>query len=168
MVDYPFLLEELKRILKEKQLKFTRQRELVLKTLYENEGHFSPEELHRLIQKSRPDSKVGIATVYRTLSLLEEEGLAESISFGTEGKRYEIGLKKHHDHLICIRCGKIIEFVDEVIEARQEAVGKKFDFTITDHTMKIIGICSECRKAEEKQTQMHTRQVHDTSSQESL
>ncbi|WP_456434074.1 Fur family transcriptional regulator [Nitratifractor sp.] len=150
MVDYPFLLEELKRILKEKQLKFTAQRELVLKALYEHEGHHSPEEIHRLIQESYPDAKVGIATVYRTLSLLEEEGLADSISFGTEGKRYEIGLKKHHDHLICIRCGKIIEFFDDTIEKRQEEVAKRFDFEMTDHTMKIIGICKECRDNEAK------------------
>ncbi len=153
MVDYPFLLEELKRILKEKQLKFTRQRELVLKTLYENEGHFSPEELHRMIQESQPESKVGIATVYRTLALLEEEGLADSLSLGKEGKRYEIGLKKHHDHLICIRCGKIIEFFDETIERQQEEVAKKFDFTMTDHAMKIIGICRECREDEQNPEQ---------------
>ncbi len=146
MVDYPYLLQELKRILKKKQLKFTRQRELVLKALYENEGHFSPEEIQRLIRAGSPRVNVGIATVYRTLALLEEEGLAESISFGKAGKRYEIGMKKHHDHLICTECGRIIEFVDEVIEARQEEVGKKFDFTITDHTMKILGICKECRE----------------------
>ncbi|WP_456391499.1 Fur family transcriptional regulator [Nitratifractor sp.] len=154
MVEYSFLLDELKRILKEKQLKFTRQRELVLKALYHNEGHFSPEEIHRLIQAESPELKVGIATVYRTLALLEEEGLAESISFGKAGKRYEIGMKKHHDHLICIQCGKIIEFVDEVIEERQEAVGERFEFTITDHTMKILGICKECR--ESMNTQEHS------------
>jgi len=151
MVAYDTLLDELKRILKEKQLKFTRQREVVLRALYENEGHFSPEEIHRLIRAGSPELRVGIATVYRTLALLEEEGLAESISFGKAGKRYEIGHKKHHDHLICIRCGKIIEFVDEVIEARQEEVGKKFDFAITDHTMKILGLCKECRD-EDKST----------------
>jgi len=147
MVAYQKLLDQLKRILKEKQLKFTRQREAVLKALYENEGHFSPEEIQRLIQATTPEVRVGIATVYRTLALLEEEGLAESISFGKAGKRYEIGMKKHHDHLICTGCGRIIEFVDEVIEARQEAVGRKFDFTITDHTMKILGLCKECREA---------------------
>jgi Fur family ferric uptake transcriptional regulator len=146
MVSYPFLLEELKRILKEKQLKFTRQREMVLQALYENSGHYSPEELHRLIQEKFPETRVGIATVYRTLGLLEEEGLADSISFGKEGKRYEIGLKKHHDHLVCIRCGKIIEFFDETIEKQQESVARKFDFEMTGHAMKIIGICKECRK----------------------
>ena len=148
MVDYDFLLDELKRILKEKQLKFTQQRELVLKALFENKGHFSPEELHRLIQKKNPDTRVGIATVYRTLTLLEEEGLADSISFGKEGKRYEIGLKKHHDHLICTHCGTIIEFFDETIEKRQEEVARRFDFQMTDHAMKIIGICKECRERE--------------------
>ncbi|WP_457606588.1 Fur family transcriptional regulator [Nitratifractor sp.] len=152
MVDYPFLLEELKRILKEKQLKFTRQRELVLKALYENEGHHSPEELHRKIQELAPESKVGIATVYRTLALLEEEGLADSLSLDKEGKRYEIGLKKHHDHLICTRCGKIIEFFDETIERQQEEVARKFRFRMTDHAMKIIGICHECQQNEPNHT----------------
>ncbi len=146
MIAYDSLLDELKRILKEKQLKFTRQREVVLRTLYDHEGHFSPEEIHRLIRADSPALRVGIATVYRTLALLEEEGLAKSISFGQAGKRYEIGHKKHHDHLICTRCGTIIEFVDEVIEARQAAVGEKFDFAITDHTMKILGLCKRCRE----------------------
>ncbi len=154
MVTYDFLLQELKRILKEKKLKFTRQRELVLKALYENSGHFSPEEIYNLINEIAPESKVGIATVYRTLSLLEEEGLADSISFGAEGKRYEIGLKKHHDHLICIGCGKIIEFFDETIERQQESVANRFDFEMTEHSMKIIGWCKECqeiRKNEQKE-----------------
>ena len=75
MVDYPLLLGELKKILKQKHLKFTRQRELVLKTLFEHRGHFSPEELHHMIQEGEPKLKIGIATVYRTLALLEDEGL---------------------------------------------------------------------------------------------
>ena len=144
MVDYDFLLTELKRTLKEKKLKFTPQREMVFKAIFENEGHFSPEELHQLIKEANPDARVGIATVYRTLSVLEEARLIDSISFGKEGKKYEIGFKKHHDHLICIECGKIIEFFDEIIEKRQEEVAKKFDFKMQDHSMKIVGICKEC------------------------
>ncbi len=147
--NYFFLLDKLKSILKEKGLKFTRQRELVLKVLFENPGHYSPEEIHRMIQKIEPELKVGIATVYRTLTLLEEERLAESISFGKDGKRYEIGLKQHHDHLICTSCGKIIEFCDETIEKQQELVAKKFDFMMTGHSMKIVGLCSQCRKIHE-------------------
>jgi len=83
--------------------------------------------------------------VLDTLSLFEEEGLVESISFGKDGKRYEIGHREHHDHLVCLECGKIIEFVDEVIEKRQIEVSKKYNFKMIGHTMKIVGICSECQ-----------------------
>jgi len=146
MVDYPFLLDEFTRLLKKNSLKFTRQREAILRALYENEGHFSPEDIHRLVSDQNPDLNVGIATIYRTLTLLEEAGLAESISFGKDGKKYEIGLKKHHDHLVCIQCGVIIEFTDDVIEERQEAIARKYRFQMTDHTMKIVGLCEACQK----------------------
>jgi len=146
MVEYPFLLQELTRLLKENGHKFTRQREAILRALYDHDGHHSPEELHRLVSRANPDLNVGIATVYRTLTLLEEAGLAESISFGKDGKKYEIGLKKHHDHLVCIRCGKIIEFHDDLIEERQVAIARKHRFEMTDHTMKIVGLCAECQQ----------------------
>jgi Fur family ferric uptake transcriptional regulator len=146
MISYATLLENFTALLKEQKLKFTRQREMILKVLYEHNGHFSPEEIHRMILESNPDLKVGIATVYRTLTLLEDARLADSISFGKDGKIYELGLKKHHDHLICTGCGTIIEFVDELIEAKQEEIAKKYHFHMTDHTMKIIGLCQECQK----------------------
>ncbi len=146
MVEYAFLLDEFTRLLKENQLKFTRQREAILKTLYENDGHFSPEEIHRMVARDNPDLNVGIATVYRTLTLLETSGLAESISFGKDGKKYEIGLKKHHDHLICTACGTIIEFHDDLIEERQRAIAQRYHFNMTDHTMKIVGLCEHCQR----------------------
>jgi Fur family ferric uptake transcriptional regulator len=145
MISYPLLLEQFKKLLKDNSLKFTRQRELILKFLYENEGHYTPEETYTLLKQHYPDVKVGIATVYRTLALLEESGIASSISFGVQGKKYELGLKKHHDHLICSQCGDIIEFYDETIEERQEEIAKKFNFHMTDHTMKIIGLCEKCQ-----------------------
>jgi len=146
MISYATLLENFTTLLKEQKLKFTRQREMILKVLYDHSGHFSPEEIHRIILSENPDLKVGIATVYRTLILLEDAGLADSISFGKDGKIYELGLKKHHDHLICTGCGTIIEFVDEVIEAKQEEIAQKYHFKMTDHTMKIIGLCEACQK----------------------
>ena len=145
MIDYQSLLSEFKSILKRKKLKFTKQRELVLQALYENDGHFSPEEILTLVRDRFPRIKVGIATVYRTLSLLEEQGLAYSISLGKDGKRYELGLKTHHDHLVCVRCGKIIEFFDEVIESRQEEVAKEFNFLMQEHIMQLRGLCQECQ-----------------------
>jgi len=146
MITYPVLLEQFKTLLKGNTLKFTKQREQILKFLYENKGHFTPEEIYVLLKKSHPDINIGIATVYRTLTLLEDSGIASSISFGAQGKRYELGLTKHHDHLICTKCGEIIEFFDETIEERQEEIAKKFNFKMQGHTMKIIGLCKKCQE----------------------
>lgn len=145
MIAYPLLLEKFQSLLKENSLKFTKQRELVLKFLYDNDGHFTPEDIYNLLKQENPDINLGIATVYRTLSLLETSQIASSISFGAQGKKYELGLKKHHDHLICTKCGEIIEFFDDVIEERQDAIAKKFNFKMTDHTMKIVGLCENCQ-----------------------
>lgn len=145
MIEYPLLLEKFQAILKENTLKFTKQRELVLKFLYDNDGHFTPEDIYTSLKQENPGINIGIATVYRTLTLLETSHIASSISFGVQGKKYELGLKKHHDHLICTKCGVIIEFFDETIETRQEEIAKKFNFKMTDHTMKIIGLCKNCQ-----------------------
>ena len=145
MITYPVLLEKFKKLLKDNSLKFTKQRELILNFLYDNDEHFTPEEIYTLIKNENPDVNIGIATIYRTLSLLEDEGIASSISFGVQGKKYELGLKHHHDHLICTSCGKIIEFLDETIEKQQEAIAKKFNFEMKDHTMKIVGNCEDCK-----------------------
>jgi len=145
MISYEKLLEQFKKLLKKNTLKFTKQRELILKFLYENDDHFTPEDIYMLLKKEYPDTNMGIATVYRTLSLLEESGIVSSISFGTQGKKYELGLKKHHDHLICTSCGDITEFVDELIENQQEQIAKNFNFQMTNHTMKIVGLCKNCQ-----------------------
>jgi len=145
MIEYSLLLDKFQTLLKSNSLKFTKQRELVLKCLYDNRGHFTPEDIYTLIKEQYPNINIGIATVYRTLSILEESQIASSISFGTNGKRYELGVKKHHDHLICTSCGTIIEFFDEVIEKRQEQIAREFDFEMSDHTMKIEGLCQECQ-----------------------
>ncbi len=146
MQEYSYLLSELKKVLKKKNLKFTRQREVILQAIYYSSGHHSPEEILSIVKKNFPEENIGIATIYRNLAFFEEEGLVESISFGKEGKKYEIGHRHHHDHLVCIECGKIIEFVDEVIEKQQEKVAKKYNFKMVDHIMKIEGICSDCQK----------------------
>lgn len=147
MISYPDLLEQFKALLKKNVLKYTRQRELILKFLYENKEHYTPEEIYTLLKQQYPDINVGIATVYRTLTLLEESGIVSSISFGSQGKKYELGLKKHHDHLICVQCGDIIEFYDDIIEERQIAIAEKFNFKMVDHSMKIEGICEDCQES---------------------
>jgi Fur family ferric uptake transcriptional regulator len=147
-ISYDDVLENFKKLLKLNNLKYTTQRELILKIIYDNDGHFTPEDIYNLIKKNHPTVKLGIATVYRTLTLLEEANIVSSISFGTQGKKYEFGLTDHHDHLVCLVCGGIEEFFDETIENLQEEIAKKFNFKMTNHIMKITGTCSACQAKE--------------------
>ena len=146
-VEYEQLLNDFKILLKKNNLKFTIQREVILQTLYNSDEHLTPEALHNLIQEQNPDLKTGIATVYRTLGLLEESNVVTSLSFGAQGKKYELGAKEHHDHLICTKCGVITEFVDEAIEARQQAITDELGFKMSDHSMQIYGICKNCQNS---------------------
>jgi Fur family ferric uptake transcriptional regulator len=150
-MSYDELLKEFKKILKANALKFTKQREAILSTLYNNPQHFTSENLYLLVKEKHPELNIGIATVYRTLSLLEENGLVSSISLGTEGKKYEIANKPHHDHLICTVCGKIVEFENEQIEKLQQQVAEENGFVLTDHLMQLYGVCSECQKDQKKE-----------------
>ena len=145
-VEYTQLLEDFKKLIKKNNLKFTIQREVILETLYNSDEHLTPEELHRIIQEKYPDLKTGIATVYRTLSLLEDSNIVTSLSFGAAGKKYELGAKDHHDHLICTKCAKITEFVDTEIEKRQHEITKELGFKMQDHSMQIYGLCKECQE----------------------
>ena len=149
VVSYEEVLKNFKKLLKSNTLKYTKQRELILEIIYNNDGHFTPEDIYNLIKASYPEVKLGIATVYRTLTLLEDANIVGSISFGAQGKKYEFGLKDHHDHLVCLECGSIEEFVDEIIEKQQEKIAQKFNFKMSNHIMKITGTCSACQKAKE-------------------
>jgi len=146
-VKYEQLLQDFKILLKKNNLKFTIQREVILETLYNSDEHLTPEALHHLIQERYPDLNTGIATVYRTLALLEESNVVTSLSFGAQGKKYELGAKEHHDHLICTECGIITEFVDTEIEARQHAITEQLGFKMSDHSMQIYGVCKNCQKS---------------------
>ena len=145
-MEYDSLLVRFKDILKQNNLKFTKQREVVLKTMYNNDEHFSPESLYMLVKQTNPELNVGIATVYRTLNLLEESDIVTSLSFGASGKKYELGNKPHHDHMICKICEKIIEFENNEIEKKQEEIAKQYGFKLTSHLMQLYGICKNCQK----------------------
>ena len=140
------IIDELKKIVKQKGLKYTEQREIVLSVLLDAQDHLTAEEVYNEIKKEHTESNIGIATVYRALSFLEEVDLITSIAFGTDGKKYESNAKSHHDHLICTNCGKIIEFIDDEIEKRQDKIAKKNKFKITSHSMQLYGTCETCQE----------------------
>ncbi|MCX6073344.1 MAG: Fur family transcriptional regulator [Campylobacterales bacterium] len=144
-IEYANLLNDFKQLLKTNGLKFTIQREVILEMLYKSDEHLTPEALHHRIQEKHPDLNTGIATVYRTLSLLEDSAMVTSLSFGAQGKKYELGAKDHHDHIICTQCGTISEFVDEAIELKQKKIAENLGFLMQEHSMQIYGICQECQ-----------------------
>ena len=125
-------------------MKHTRQREVILEAFLKAGGHVSAEELYDNVIKL--DSSIGLATVYRTLSLLCECGIAQQQEFGEGHTRFEIVHEyQHHDHLICTKCGKIIEFENTNIERLQEEVARDHKFTVYTHKLEMYGLCSECR-----------------------
>jgi Fur family ferric uptake transcriptional regulator len=137
-------LKVLEGYITQNQLKITRQRRAVLKAFTECENHVSAEELYNMV--SSAESKIGLATVYRTLALLTESGLASELDFGDGQKRYEHRyMHSHHDHMICTECGKIIEFNHPLIEKFQEEVAADNKFTITSHKLDLFGLCNECQ-----------------------
>jgi Fur family ferric uptake transcriptional regulator len=132
--------------IQKKGLKRTAQRELILDVFLRTEEHLSSEDLYRLVHKE--DSSVGQTTVYRTLKLLAEAGLAREVRFGDGMTHYEHNYKhQHHDHMICSSCGKIIEFFSAELEAIQDAMAAKHKFEVQQHLLRIIGLCAECRRA---------------------
>ena len=134
------------RHIQKKGLKRTAQRDLILDVFLRTEAHLSNEDLYRLVKQEDPG--VGQTTVYRTLKLLAEAGLAREVRFGDGRTHYEHQYKhQHHDHMICSECGKIIEFFSAELEAMQDAMAAKHRFQITQHLLRIIGICAECRRA---------------------
>jgi Fur family ferric uptake transcriptional regulator len=131
--------------LKKKNLKVTNQREEVLREFLKTEKHISVEELYNIVK--RKDTHLGQATVFRTLKLICAAGIAKEVEFGDRTVRYEHKYgHKHHDHLICIKCGKFIEALEPQIEALQSKLCKKFGFLPQRHRLEIFGLCRQCRK----------------------
>lgn len=126
-------------------LKASRQREVIAGVFFRCGGHISVEELLRKVRDIEP--RVSQATVYRTMKLLHQSGLAEERRFNDGFLRYEPKdvNAAHHDHLICTGCGKIIEFVSDEIESLQDRVAKAHDFSVTHHRMELYGLCALCR-----------------------
>lgn len=130
--------------LKRAGFKRTSQRELILEVFLKTEGHSSAEEMYQFVKAEDPS--VGFTTVYRTLKLLVECGLAREELMGDGRQRYEHNYNhQHHDHLICTKCGDLIEFYSEVIENKQDEIAQQFKFKPTHHSQRIFGICQSCQ-----------------------
>ncbi len=128
-----------------KGLKSTRQRDVILDAFLASDRHMSIEELYLKLRVKNP--RIGYATVYRTLKLFAESGIAREIQFGDGQTRYEhVAEGEHHDHLVCTRCGTIIEFKNETIEKLQADVAGGYGFLIETHKLELYGICAKCRK----------------------
>ncbi len=136
--------EQLAKFLTGHGLRSTNQRNAILSAFVDAKRHLSAEELYAQVKKTHQG--IGYATVYRTLKLLSEAGLAEERRFDDGFTRFEYkSADNHHDHLICTRCGAIIEFENERIEILQQDVARENDFQVHSHKLELYGLCSECR-----------------------
>ena len=135
-------IEVLKQHLTKHSLKLTRQREFILGTFLKME-HVTAEQMYHLLAKKDPH--IGLATIYRTLKLLCDTGLAQERHFGSQTQFDNVSHKGHHDHLICTSCGAIVEFQNCQIEQLQEEVANRNGFTIKTHKLELYGLCSKCQ-----------------------
>jgi Fur family ferric uptake transcriptional regulator len=130
--------------LKKNDLRLTQPRMTILKVFLQMKGHFEVEDV--LAEVKKVDGMVSIATVYRTLNLLVECGLAAENTFADKAKKFEVAHEKqHHDHFVCNKCKKVEEFHHPLIESLQGEVAKKHEFSITSHIMTLYGVCSDCK-----------------------
>lgn len=144
LVDMNALKEELKK----KGYKLTPQRRSIVDTIIENEGqHLTAEEIYDKVKKDCPE--IGLATVYRTILVLEELGVISRLDLNDGCSRYEIvhsNEAHRHHHLICSICSSVSEVQDDLLEELEESIEKQYKFKILDHSVKFYGICDECKK----------------------
>ena len=141
--------DEFRNYLKERGLKFTSERALILKVIFSLRKHFDIDQLWERLHKK--DKRLSRATIYRTLPLLVDSGLIRETLRCQERVQYEhIFGHKHHDHLVCLKCGKVIEFKKEEIEKLQEEVCKRYHFKAVEHRLGIRGYCEQCQNKVEQ------------------
>lgn len=141
-------IEEIKLYLKSKGYKLTAQRESILNIIIENQDkHLTVDEIYKYVYEK--NKTIGIATVYRTILLFEELGVITKLIFDDRIIRYELSSfdEKHaHHHLICVKCNKIMEVEEDLLDELEKRVENKYEFKILDHNLKILGICSKCNE----------------------
>lgn len=141
-------IDNVKETLREEGYKLTTQREAILNAIIENqEKHLSPEEIYDIVRLNYPD--IGIATVYRTLQLLEKLSIIYKVNFDDGYNRYELNYNSenehHHHHLICLNCSEVFEVKLDLLETLEDEIEKAHGFKITDHNVKFFGYCSKCQ-----------------------
>ncbi|WP_144350403.1 Fur family transcriptional regulator [Sporomusa termitida] len=144
-------LSNLRQKFREREYKLTPQRQIILQVFVDNrDKHLSAEDVHNIVRQQSND--IGLATVYRTLELLSDLDILQKMDFGDGRSRYEINetsTPHHHHHLICLACGKVIEFEGDLLEDLETVISRNSNFTIVDHQVKFYGYCQECRDKSE-------------------
>ena len=127
-------------------LKVTLPRVKILEILEKqtDDKHLSAEKVYKILLSE--DEEIGLATVYRVLTQFESAGLVTRHHFEGGNSVFELNKGSHHDHIVCIKCGKVDEFTDSVIEKHQEDIAEKLGFTLTDHSLYLYGVCSKCNR----------------------
>ena len=132
---------DLEQLCADKGLRITEQRKVIARVLSDSEDHPDVEQLHE--RASKIDPGISIATVYRTVRLFEEAGVLDRHDFGDGRSRYEPAPESHHDHLIDVESGKVVEFVDPELEALQKQIAEKLGYRLVDHRMELYGVRPE-------------------------
>ena len=134
--------------MKECGMNNTPQREYVIKALFSSDKHLDVDEIAQII-KNEYKSSISRASLYRTLTFLEEVHVVDALTIESKSSKvYELSLREHHDHIICTKCGSITEFFDEIIEKQQQEIMAQHKFKLLRHNMMLYGICEECQKKE--------------------
>jgi len=136
--------------LRERGQKMTAPREKVLQAFLEQEGHMTAEELFEAVKRLEPG--IGQATVFRTIKLLAEAGLAREACKDDGARQFEHAFRQaHHDHLVCVECGAVVEFVDKAIERAQDAIYRKHGYESSGHHLELLGRCPACAAREKEE-----------------
>lgn len=142
--------DDFKELLKKNGLKVTAQRVAILEALEQRPGcHLTAEEIYDCVKEEYPE--IGLATVYRTVQLLSELNVIDKLSLDDGYIRYEIGKMEqpnghHHHHLICLNCGKVFAFEDDLLETLEERIAESLDFQVVNHEVKLFGYCKNCKE----------------------
>lgn len=150
-------LSHIKELLAKKDYRFTPQREAILHVIVQcQDTHLTADEIYRKTKEAYPE--IGIATVYRTLEIFETLGIIHKLQFSEDRALYEFnpGYHEHyHHHIICLGCGRISEFNEDLLEDIEDAVAHSTGFSIVDHSLAIYGYCRECQKKQDRADSGH-------------